>query len=281
MKEILNLSLGTSILVSVLVPILLFVAIVLPDIIGDYIDDKREQKEKKDGIEGRWVTTGYTFYIYTIYKNEKYYLNTDGKFYTSTTNIKLYLFNCKKDMEKYSVIRRTLLIQMYFFMEIFEHFNDFEVIKCANNNKRMHDFYDVEPFYYILRKTEDYSFRQSLINEIKEYIQKNMSDFHGVIRTLRSTVNELSDSVLSYRYFRNSSNKVDDIKNIFEELDNTFIIFKDEIGSGQIDEEEVLNQIAEYFIDFVCEFVDFEVVLGTFVAALNKKKMFTFMRLLD
>ena len=190
-------------------------------------------------------------------------------------------FNKKKDMEKYSVIRRTLLIQMYFFMEIFEHFNDFEVIKCANNNKRMHDFYDVEPFYYILRKTEDYSFRQSLINEIKEYIQKNMSDFHGVIRTLRSTVNELSDSVLSYRYFRNSSNKVDDIKNIFEELDNTFIIFKYEIGSGQIDEEEVLNQIAEYFIDFVCEFVDFEVVLGTFVAALNKKKMFTFMRLLD
>ena len=101
MKEILNLFLGTSILMVVLVPILLFVAIVLPDIIGDYIDDKREQNEKKDGIEGRWVTIGYTFYIYTIYKNEKYYLNKDGNFYTSTTNVKLYLFNCKQDMEKY------------------------------------------------------------------------------------------------------------------------------------------------------------------------------------
>lgn len=189
--------------------------------------------------------------------------------------------NKKKDMEKYSVLRRILLIQMYSFMEIFEHFNNFDVIKCANNNKRMHDYYDVEPFYYVLRKIEDNSFRQSLINEIKEYIQKNMNDFHGEIRALRSSVNKLSASVLSYRYFRNSFNKVDDIKNIFEELDNTFIIYKDEIGSGQIDEEEVLNQIAEYFIDFVYKFVDFEVVLGTFIASLNKKKMFTFMRLLD
>lgn len=189
--------------------------------------------------------------------------------------------NKKKDMEKYIVFRRILLIQIYSFMKIFEHFNGFEDINRAKNNKRMHDLYDVERFYYILRKTEDYSFRQSLINEIKEYIQKNMSDFHGVIRSLRSTVDELSGSVLSYRYFRNSFNKVNDIKNIFEELDGIFIIFKDEIGSGQIDEEDVLNQIAEYFIDFVCEFVDFEVVLGTFVAALNKKNMFTFMRLLD
>lgn len=121
MKEILDLSLGTSILVSVLVPILLFVAIVLPDIIGDYIDDKREQKEKKDGIEGRWVTTGYTFYIYTIYKNEKYYLNTDGKFYTSTTNIKLYLFNCKKDMEKYINLHEK---------EFYEKYPNIKIQKC-------------------------------------------------------------------------------------------------------------------------------------------------------
>lgn len=79
MKEILNLFSGISISLLVLVSII-FVVIILPDIIEIYIDNKREQKEKKDGIEGRWVTTGYAFYIYTIYKNEKYYLNKDGNF---------------------------------------------------------------------------------------------------------------------------------------------------------------------------------------------------------
>lgn len=92
MKEILILFFGL---------LMVFLAIILPDIIGNYIDDKREKREKKDGIEGRWVTTGYAFYIYTIYKNEKYYLNKDGSFYTSTTNIKLYLFNYEQDMEEY------------------------------------------------------------------------------------------------------------------------------------------------------------------------------------
>lgn len=101
MKEILNLFLGISIPVSVLVSIVIFVAIILPCIIENYIDDKREQKEKKDGIEGIWVTIGYGFYIYTIYKNEKYYLNKDGNFYTSTENIKEYLFDNGQDMEKY------------------------------------------------------------------------------------------------------------------------------------------------------------------------------------
>ena len=92
MKEILILFFGL---------LMVFLAIILPDIIGNYIDGKREKREKKDGIEGRWVTTGYAFYIYSIYKNEKYYLNKDGNFYTSTTNIKLYLFNYEQDMEKY------------------------------------------------------------------------------------------------------------------------------------------------------------------------------------
>lgn len=100
MKEILNLFSGISISMSVLVSII-FIVTILPNIIENYIDDKREQKEKKDGIEGRWVTTRYAFYIYTIYKNEKYYLNKDGNFYTSTTNIKEYLFNYEQDMEKY------------------------------------------------------------------------------------------------------------------------------------------------------------------------------------
>lgn len=81
MKEILILFFGL---------LMVFLAIILPDIIGNYIDDKREKREKKDGIEGRWVTTGYAFYIYTIYKNEKYYLNNDGNF--------LYLYN------KYKII---------------------------------------------------------------------------------------------------------------------------------------------------------------------------------
>lgn len=121
MKEILNLFLGTSISMSVLIAIVIFVAIILPDIIENYIDDKREQKEKKDGIEGRSVTVGYAFYIYTIYKNEKYYLNKDENFYTSTTNIKIYLFDNEEDMEKYIDLHEK---------EFHEKYTNIRIQKC-------------------------------------------------------------------------------------------------------------------------------------------------------
>ena len=166
----------------------------------------------------------------------------------------------KKDMEKYIVMRRSLLITMYFFMDMFERFDNFEVIKCSNNNKRMHDVYDVEPFYNLLKKAE------------------NDDAFY---HSLEKQVEQLNNMVVSYRYFRNSFDNMNDIKNIFEELDTTFIVYKDEIGTGEIDEEKALNEMAESFIDFVCNYVDYEVKLGTFITAINRKQAFTFMRLLD
>lgn len=112
MKEILILFFGL---------LMVFVAIILPDIIGNYINGKREQKEKENGIERRWVTIGYAFYIYTIYKNEKYYLNKDGKFYTSTTNIKMYLFDNEEDMEKYIDLHEK---------EFHEKYTNIKIQKC-------------------------------------------------------------------------------------------------------------------------------------------------------
>ena len=125
MEEVLNLFLGIPILLPILVLIILFVAIILPDIIEIYIDYKREQKEKKDGIEGRWVTIGYVFYIYTIYKNEKYYLNKDGNFYTSTENIKAYLFDNEEDMEKYIDLHEK---------EFHEKYSNIKIQKCKQKN---------------------------------------------------------------------------------------------------------------------------------------------------
>lgn len=112
MTEVLNFF-GTSILLLILALIATFIAIILPNIIGNYIDGKREEKEKKDGIEGRYVTIGYGFYIYIVHKNEKYYLNKDGNFYTSRINIKEYLFNNKQDMEKYIDLHEKELNEKY------------------------------------------------------------------------------------------------------------------------------------------------------------------------
>lgn len=121
MEEILNIFLGTCLLLLVLVLAVIFVAIILPDIIENYINGKREQKEKKYGIKRRWITIGYAFYIYTIYKNEKYYLNNDGNFYTSTTNIKMYLFDNEEDMEKYIDLHEK---------EFHEKYTNIKIQKC-------------------------------------------------------------------------------------------------------------------------------------------------------
>lgn len=166
-------------------------------------------------------------------------------------------------------------------MNIFECFDNFENIKCAKNNKRMHDVDDVEPFYNCLKKTKEDKFYKSLTKQFKQYIYADLNDFEGNMRVFRSNISKLSDRDSAYRYFRNSLDDIDEIKNIFEEVDITFQVYKDQISSGERDEETALNEVAENFIDFVRKYFDYEIKLGTFMTAINRKQAITFMRLLD
>lgn len=42
-----------------------------------------------------------------------------------------------------------------------------------------------------------------------------------------------------------------------------------------------LNEIVENLIEFVLNYVGYEIKLGTLMTAINRKQIFTFMRLLD
>lgn len=188
--------------------------------------------------------------------------------------------NKKRNMNLYIDFRRTLLITLYFIMDILEQFDNFETIR-RSTTKRMHDVYDVKPFYFTLKNIEDEKNYQYLLNQLKQYLQININELSNYMRGFHSTIKELTNNVSNYRYFRNSFNDMEEIKNIFEDLYNTFIIYKDEKGSGEIDEEAAVNEIAELFIDFVQSYTDFEIKLDTFMTAINRKRMVTFMRLLD
>lgn len=189
--------------------------------------------------------------------------------------------NKKKDMEIYCDMRRELLITIYFIMDLFERFDSFSAIKCSNTNKRWHDVYDIEPFCNCLKCLDNKKDYQILKEQLQVYIHNNLEDFHGNIKMLRSNVEKLYKSAKHYRYFRNSYECAEEIQNIFEELNTTFVIYNDNVGKDEIDETEALVSISENLIAFVQKYVNYEIKLGTMVSAINKKQIFNFMRLLD
>ena len=192
--------------------------------------------------------------------------------------------NKKKDMEKYITMRRSLLITMYFMMDLLEKFEEFESIRCSKN-KRMHDADDVERFYNIIKNINSNQICPSLESQLFGYIQTNIDEFSGYMRSFRSSVDELNNNSSSYRYFRNCLEDAQEIKSIFEELETAFIIYKDGVNVENtyemINEELLLNEIVENFIFFVQRYTDFEIKLNAFMTSINRKQVITFMKLLD
>ncbi len=187
----------------------------------------------------------------------------------------------KRDMEKYIDMRRSLLLTMYSMMELLERFDAFSIINCTNTGRKTHDISDVEPFCACLKQLKDHAAEQALAGQINEYVKNHVEEFSRYMRLFQSSVHKVYDSAKQYRYFRNSLDNATDIKNIFEDLDTVFAFYKEDVGSGEIDEEKALNEISQNLMAFVFEFVDYETKLGTLMAAINRKQIFTFMRLLD
>ena len=91
--------------VSILIVGLVCVLVVVPDIIIYKINDKKEKKKeeeyKEQGIEKRWAIMGRGFYIFKNNGDEVFYLNKDGNFYNTTTNIQEYNFDNEEELNKY------------------------------------------------------------------------------------------------------------------------------------------------------------------------------------
>jgi len=73
--------------------------------IRNKINDIKQQKKSKEyeaqGIEQRWAIMGCGFYIEKIHNDESFYLNQDGCFYNTTTNMKEFNFDTMDERSKY------------------------------------------------------------------------------------------------------------------------------------------------------------------------------------
>lgn len=98
-------SLGTMILIIIPILCLIFALVFIPDIIIEKIDNKKRQKQeeeyKKQGIEKRWAEMGCGFYICKVHNDEVFYLNQNGEFYNTTTNVKAYNFDTDEELDNY------------------------------------------------------------------------------------------------------------------------------------------------------------------------------------
>lgn len=79
----------------------------------EYKTDLRRTTEEFDGIEDRYVVTGFYFLIYIEHENEKYYLNKDGNFYTSEVNAEEYFFKSKEEQIEYIKLHKNEIKEKY------------------------------------------------------------------------------------------------------------------------------------------------------------------------
>lgn len=191
--------------------------------------------------------------------------------------------NKKKDMEKYIELRRNLLILIYLFMELLSNCKGFECIKLDNLNKRMNDVNDIEPFIFSLNNMLTKERKDDFICDFSHFIQLNRDSFEGYLRVFESDSIKLKNEASSYRYIKNSQENMEQIYNSFEDIDNYYMSYKNPINDDNFktDLDLALRNTVTSFIDFISLVTAFEVDINSFMMAINRKKIITFMKLLD
>lgn len=76
-------------------------------------DRKKVKKYKEQGIEEHWAICGHGFYIEKTHNNETFYLNQDGCFYNTTTNIKEFNFDTRDEMSTYIEDNKEIMKSKY------------------------------------------------------------------------------------------------------------------------------------------------------------------------
>ena len=96
---------GMALLILVPIMCLVVSVLVVPDIIIEKNDNKKRQKQeeeyKKQGIEKRWAEMGCGFYICKTNNDGTFYLNKNGCFYNTTTNVREHNFDTEDELNKY------------------------------------------------------------------------------------------------------------------------------------------------------------------------------------
>jgi len=190
--------------------------------------------------------------------------------------------NKKKDLAKYIDLRRDLLFMQYSFMEILSLCSGFEKLKLGNLNKRYYDADTISLYNELLDFNLQDSRRDSFLQDIKLYILNNTEKFQKYLNTYPKHIQSLQ-KVKEYRFIKNSEEHINDIAEEFEETVGYLEIYMNPLNTEELktDMNFTLDELAKHYLNFIMLTTFFCRDLNAFMYALNNKKLWTFMKLLD
>jgi len=191
----------------------------------------------------------------------------------------------KRNFDTYAELRKILLFMFYKHLVVLSQIDNFKKIKKRErrvplSNHITYDIYDIpillESYKLIDTNEKREIFKISLINYFSNMTDNQIVDFAN---SFEKQVNEIMDKE-NIRYFKESNELIKSI-HMFYNDDFSIIpsIYKRE--KNDTNERELLSEVVNDYILFLDASVELYDALKTFIECIEKKKIITFIKMLD
>lgn len=195
------------------------------------------------------------------------------------------LVDKKKNFDTYTELRRILLFMFYKHLVVLSQIDNFKEIKKRDRRVPLsshitYDIFDIpillESYKRIDSNVERENFKNSLINYFGNMTDNQIEDFAN---SFEKQINEIIDKE-NIRYFKESNEL---IRSVYVYYNDDFCILADiyRREKNNSTNEELLSKVVNDYITFLDASVELYEELKTFIECIEKKKIITFIKMLD
>ncbi|MGD7023058.1 hypothetical protein ACQCVK_10710 [Rossellomorea vietnamensis] len=195
------------------------------------------------------------------------------------------LIDKKKNFETYAELRRILLFMFYKHLVVLTQIDNFKEIKKRARRVPLsspiaYDIFDIplliKSYKEIDTKIEQEKFKNALIHYFGNMTNNQLEDFSD---SFEKQINEITDKE-NIRYFKESNEL---IRSIYMHYNDDFSIITGIYNreENNKNKEELLLEVVDDYMLFLDAIVELFEELETFIECIEKKKIMTFIKMLD
>lgn len=191
----------------------------------------------------------------------------------------------KKNFDMYTELRKILLFMFYKHLVVLSQIDTFKEIKKRErrvplSNYITFDIYDIPILIGSYKRIDTNVEREILKNALINYFG-NMSDnqIENFANSFEKEINEINDKE-NIRYFKESNEL---IRSVYMYYNDDFSIITDiyKREKNNINKEEMLSEVVGDYLAFLDASVELFEELKKFIECIEKKKIITFIKMLD
>ncbi|MCM3603205.1 hypothetical protein M3175_20920 [Robertmurraya korlensis] len=194
------------------------------------------------------------------------------------------LVDKKKNFEVYTELRRILLFMFYRHLVVLSQLDNFKEIRNIERRLPLSNFmaYNIFDIPILID-----SYRSISTNEEREIFKNNLMNYFGTmtddqlesfVGSFEKQINEIFDKE-NIRYFKESKDLIASVYVLYN--DDFSIIQRIYIKDKDNNKEELLSEIVKDYMSFLDASIELYEELDIFIESIEKKKIFTFIKMLD